>query len=417
MTELGRTLLAGAESVQAARRKVREVALALGFPAVTATRIEIAVSELGREAARSGREPALLVSLAEGSHPGLALVFEAVEAGVVRPRAADLFDEVRSIEAAGGRRLRAFVALPGGVLAPDAAAVQRLRAIMARRSREELMNEVQATNAALRKHQEELETTVEHRTAALREAQKAADEANKAKSAFLANMSHELRTPLNAILGYSEMLQEELEDLGHDEFVDDLKKIHQAGEHLLALINDVLDLSKIEAGRMTVFREDVDVRELIDGVVNTIRPLVDKNGNSLLIDCGDDVGVIHTDMTKIRQTLFNLLSNASKFTERGEIRLAARRRNGAAGDALEIAVSDTGIGMSREQVKKLFQAFTQADSSTSRKYGGTGLGLAISRRFCRMLGGDLTVVSEADRGSTFTCSLPYDPPAAAADAE
>jgi signal transduction histidine kinase len=269
------------------------------------------------------------------------------------------------------------------------------------------MSEVQASNAALRKHREELEVTVEHRTAELRDAQKAADDANKAKSAFLANMSHELRTPLNAILGYSEMLWEEWEDLGHDEFVADIKKIHQAGEHLLALINDVLDLSKIEAGRMTIFREDVDVGELIQGVVSTIQPLVDKNANRLVVESDDSVGVIYTDQTKVRQTLFNLLSNASKFTEQGTITLRARRDVASDGEWLEMAVTDTGIGMTPAQVKKLFQAFSQADNSTSRKYGGTGLGLAISRRFCRMLGGDLTVVSSPGEGSTFTCRLPY----------
>ena len=408
--ELGQINLAGGESIRAARRKVHAIAMTLGFAPVAATRMQVAVSEICRRVALAGRDAMLDVSvMSNGIRPGIMLSFaSSAEPGGVLG-AGDTFDEFQTIRAEDGFRLRAFALLPDAAFEIDERISARLAGIMSERSREELMSEVQATNAALRKHKEELETTVEHRTAELRDAQKAADEANKAKSAFLANMSHELRTPLNAILGYSEMLEEEWDDLGHDEFVDDINKIHQAGEHLLALINDVLDLSKIEAGRMTIFREDVDVDELIGSVVNTIRPLVDKNGNTLNVECSSEVGVIYTDMTKVRQTLFNLLSNASKFTDKGEITLRADRVSTDGAQMLRIAVSDTGIGMTEEQTRKLFQAFSQADDSTSRKYGGTGLGLAISRRFCRMLGGDLTVTSEAGAGSTFTCTLPYDP--------
>jgi signal transduction histidine kinase len=402
-------LLGGGESIRAARRKIRDVALTLGFAPVTATRIQVAVSEISRRAAMNGREPMLSVRLVPSARrPGVAFCFETDGWSDGLPAAGAVFDEFRGADSEDGFELRGFLATPDADFEFDARVIERLKRIMAQRTREELMSEVQASNAALRQHQEELETTVEHRTAELRDAQKAADEANKAKSAFLANMSHELRTPLNAILGYSEMLWEEWEDLGHDEFVTDIKKIHQAGEHLLALINDVLDLSKIEAGRMTIFREDVDVRELIEGVVSTIQPLVDKNENRLVVECGEDVGAIYTDMTKVRQTLFNLLSNASKFTEKGQVTLRAERERVDESDWLHVAVSDTGIGMTPAQVKRLFQAFSQADNSTSRKYGGTGLGLAISRRFCRMLGGDLTVTSEEGQGSTFTCRLPYD---------
>ncbi len=237
-------------------------------------------------------------------------------------------------------------------------------------------------------------------------ARAAAEDANQAKSTFLANMSHELRTPMNAIIGYSEMLTEEAEDLGQDDFIPDLQKILAAGKHLLALINDVLDLSKIEAGKMTLFLEDVEVAALIDDVTATIQPLVDKNANRLIIDVDPEAGTLRADETKVRQTLFNLLSNASKFTHKGTITVTARRHRHEAGDWLAFLVADTGIGMSEAQMAKVFDEFTQADSSTTRKFGGTGLGLTISKKFCELMGGDLAVKSEEGRGTTFTVELP-----------
>jgi len=243
-------------------------------------------------------------------------------------------------------------------------------------------------------------------------------EANRAKSMFLANMSHELRTPLNAILGYSEMLQEEAEDLGQDEFVPDLQKINSAGKHLLALISDILDLSKIEAGRMDLFLETFDTATMIQDVATTIQPLIIKNNNTLKVRCADNLGMMQADLTKVRQIIFNLLSNASKFTERGTITLTVeKRKNEGEGinssvtmpltqEWLVFGVSDTGIGMTSAQMEKLFQEFTQADTSTTRKYGGTGLGLTISRRFCQMMGGEIEVESEPGQGSTFTVWLP-----------
>ncbi|MDQ5853033.1 MAG: PAS domain S-box protein, partial [Chloroflexota bacterium] len=218
-------------------------------------------------------------------------------------------------------------------------------------------------------------------------------EANRAKSAFLANMSHELRTPLNAIIGYSEMLQEEAEELGQKDFIPDLKKILDAGRHLLALINDILDLSKVEAGKMALYLESFDTTHMIQDVVNTVQPLVAKNDNTLVVRCAEDVGSMRTDLTKVRQTLFNLLSNAAKFTEHGVITLEVTRESDGA-DWIIFRVSDSGIGMAPEQLGKLFQPFTQADTSTTRNYGGTGLGLAITRHFCQMMGGDITVASE-----------------------
>ena len=242
--------------------------------------------------------------------------------------------------------------------------------------------------------------------AALRGAKEAAETANRAKSRFLANMSHELRTPLNAIIGYSEMLQEEAEDMALDDFIPDLNKIQTAGKHLLALISDVLDLSKIEAGRMDLYLETFDVAGTIQDIVDTIRPVIEENETVLVLHCADNLGKMHADLTKTRQALFNLLSNAGKFTRSGQVTLAVTREPQPQTDQLVFQVTDTGIGMSPEQVENLFDAFTQADASTTRKYGGTWLGLAISQRFCQMMGGGIIVQSELGRGSTFTIRLP-----------
>ena len=245
-----------------------------------------------------------------------------------------------------------------------------------------------------------------HDISELSEARREAEGANRAKSQFLANMSHELRTPLNAIIGYSEMLQEEAADAGVESFVADLGKIQTAGRHLLALINDVLDLSKVEAGKMEFTPETFDLRETVEAVATTVRPLVEKNKNRMTLRIAADVGAMHADLTRVRQVLLNLLSNASKFTENGTIDLEVQRTHGDVTDWITFRVTDSGIGMTAEQMTRLFETFSQADATTARRFGGTGLGLAISRRISQRMGGDITVESRFGEGSTFTVRLP-----------
>jgi signal transduction histidine kinase len=279
-----------------------------------------------------------------------------------------------------------------------------------------IIQDFQESQQIVQRKSEELEIALTH----LQElqmitenAKMMAEEANRTKSSFLANMSHELRTPLNAIIGYSEILAEDAQDNGQMEVVQDLGKIQGAGKHLLSLINDILDLSKIESGKMELYLETVNIPQLLQEIIDTIRPVCEKNNNQLLVDCEDDVKFILGDLTKIRQSLFNLLSNASKFTSCGQISLKVSRdattQSTVESDAkamIRFVVTDTGIGIKPEQIAKLFQPFSQADSSTTRKYGGTGLGLAITKEFAKMMGGDIQVTSESGHGSVFTLQIP-----------
>jgi len=242
----------------------------------------------------------------------------------------------------------------------------------------------------------------------LAQAREAADAANHAKSAFLANMSHELRTPMNAILGYSEMLMEDAVDEGNEESAADLQKIHSAGKHLLALINDVLDLAKVEAGKMDVHLERFSLRPMLEEVATTVDTLVKKNDNRLRLEVDPSLGEMRADITKVRQALFNLLSNAAKFTHQGEIGLRVRAVQEEGVNWVLMSVSDSGIGIPPEKLGHVFEEFSQAEESTSRNYGGTGLGLPISRRFCQMMGGDILVESTPGEGSTFTIRLPLE---------
>lgn len=233
-----------------------------------------------------------------------------------------------------------------------------------------------------------------------------AEKANQAKSDFLANMSHELRTPLNAIIGYSEMLEEDAEDIGQEDFIPELQKIQGAGKHLLGLINDVLDLSKVEAGHMEMYLETFSIMSLLQDVASTMQPVIIKNNNNLKIQCDTNIDDMYADEVKVRQSLFNLLSNASKFTKNGTITISAKPEDTDNGSWINFQIKDTGIGMMPEQLKKIFNAFAQADSSTTRKYGGTGLGLTITKRFVQMMGGTVQVKSEVGSGTTFTIRIP-----------
>ncbi|MBW2287870.1 MAG: response regulator [Deltaproteobacteria bacterium] len=408
MIELGQIRLQHRTSVYDARDKIRSLANALGYDTIEVTRLATAVSEAARELRRSGREPRIAVGLAmDSSPPQLVLDFESHGKAPQLIGLAGFFDGLSRKSAEGGvQGLRALKQLPKPSFEVTDAFVAEQRGRIQNLSREELMAEIQQKNRELEQHSAELETTVAQRTVELKQAMEAAEDASRAKSGFLANMSHELRTPMNAIIGYSEMLMEDAEDDGNEEVVGDLKKIHSAGTHLLSLINDVLDLSKVESGKMDLYLETFEIAPMVDGVVATIDTLVKKNGNRLRVEVDPSLGEMRADLTKVRQALFNLLSNAAKFTHEGEIGIEVQAEQVDDSDWVRMSVSDSGIGIPPEKIDHVFEEFSQADETTTRDYGGTGLGLAISRRFCQMMGGDITLRSSVGEGSTFTIMLP-----------
>jgi len=279
-----------------------------------------------------------------------------------------------------------------------------------------MLSEIQQRDKALQRANDELKTRtteleaeiIHHKRTQeeLLKAKYAAEDASRAKSAFLANMSHELRTPLNAIIGYSEMLEEEIQDSGRVGNVEDLQKIQAAGKHLLSLINDVLDLSKIEAGKMGLHLETFDVSPMIEEMITTLQPAVAKNANTLQVHLAEEVGMMRADVTKVRQILFNLLSNACKFTDRGTVSVNVEQIKVEDRDWIQFQVRDNGIGISAKQKENLFQEFAQADASIARRYGGTGLGLAITHRFVQLMRGHIWVESEVGQGAAFTVRLP-----------
>jgi signal transduction histidine kinase/CheY-like chemotaxis protein len=396
VTDLGRIALRDQASIFDARRKVRALASALGFPAVEATRLGIGTSEAVRVLLAAGGDPAIEVTLLDDA---LQLAFTRNGAAPDLTALGVFFDRFDTTTIAGRARVRATKRLPGRSFSADPGFLAEQRKRIEQRTREQLVEELQ-------EHSARLEETVAQRTAELKGAMEAAEEASNAKSSFLANMSHELRTPMNAIIGYSEMLMEDAEDSGNEDAVEDLKKIHAAGKHLLSLINDVLDLSKIEAGRMDLFLETFDVGTMIGEVVSTIDALIAKNANELVLDIDASLTKMHADLTKIRQGLFNLLSNAAKFTHEGTVTLRVTREQEDGAEWAVFSVRDSGIGIPPEKVDHVFEEFSQADESTTRNFGGTGLGLAITKRFCQMMGGDVTLESEVGAGSCFTIRVP-----------
>jgi signal transduction histidine kinase/DNA-binding response OmpR family regulator len=406
MIELGHIRLQHSAAVCDARNKVRHLATALGYDAIETTRLAIAVSEASRKLRRNGHEARIMLALAMDQTPQqLVLDLECRGEAPDLIGLAGFFDTSHARTANGFQGTRAFKQLPKQ-FDPTDDFISEQRARIQNLSREELMEEIQQKNSELEQHSAGLEQTVARRTEELKLAMEAAEDASRAKSGFLANMSHELRTPMNAIIGYSEMLTEDAEEDGNQSAVDDLQKIHSAGTHLLSLINDVLDLSKIESGKMEVFLETFEVGSLVEGVVSTMDALVKKNGNRLEVEVDPALGDMHADITKVRQALFNLLSNAAKFTHEGEIRLRVHGEQIDASPWICMAVSDSGIGIPPEKIEHVFEEFSQADDSTTRDYGGTGLGLPISRRFCEMMGGEISVESVIGEGSTFSIRLP-----------
>ncbi|MCH8080664.1 MAG: response regulator [Proteobacteria bacterium] len=414
MIELGNIQLLQGIPIGDISSKILVLSDALDFDSIESTRLATATSEMARKLRQDNTKCSISVGLSiEENRVGLILQFISENQITDSKFLEIIFDKVSPVHSADGKcnYLEAFKLLTDQNLKLTDTFIENLRSQISQQSREELMIEIQANNKKLEKHRAELEKTVQARTEQLNVAVESAQAANKAKSQFLANMSHELRTPLNAIIGYSEMLWDETKDNKElKTFSDDLQKIQGAGRHLLGMINDILDLSKIEAGRLDLLVEPFSVADLLNEVTDTAQPLVEKRDNTLEVVSDGELGEMEGDLVKVRQVLFNLLSNAAKFTEHGNITLEASRETTDDRDWLRFAVSDTGIGMNSEQLGRVFEEFSQADRSTTRNYGGTGLGLAISRKLCQLMQGDISVKSVPGEGSTFTVRLPAQVP-------
>lgn len=414
LTRVGDLTIHSVEAIASLRRRIAGAFRLSGFSEVDSTRVAVTVSEIGRRMLSANSNSAISVYLSgTDTIDGLALSFPDIQNVAAILHGCGYFDQLSRNGNEQPASVSALKNVRGRSVALDALKLAQIKDLLSRQSRAELTGELRTKNQELEVHQANLERTVAERTSKLSqaneqlaEAREKAENASKTKSAFLANMSHELRTPMNAIIGYSEMLSEDAEDAGLDDMLADLKKINGAGKHLLSLINDVLDLSKIEAGKMELFLETFPVVEMANDVANTALSLIEKNNNKLELAIAEDVGEMHADMTKMRQVLFNLISNAAKFTKEGTITLEATREMRDKLPWLRITVSDTGIGIPENKIDHIFQEFTQVDDSTTKNYGGTGLGLALTTRFCKMMGGSIKVESEVGVGSNFVITLP-----------
>ncbi len=398
MTILGNLRISNEASLLEGRNKLREVGLALGARPIHAARLAAGGSELLRMLLREFPDCQVQVELAHIGEAELRLTFPASTASL------GVLADVFTLRKTQDRSSTALACRLPGVQAPDDKTLSRIREIFERKNRDELMAEVQEQNLALAEHQESLEHTVEERTQQLSAAMQAANDANKAKGDFLANMSHEIRTPMNAIIGLTDLcLRTDLSDKQRDY----LQKVLNSGHALLGIINDILDFSKIEAGKLDIESIEFDIDQVLDNLATVANVKAQEKGLELLFRRDPKIPtVLVGDPLRLGQILINLTNNAVKFTEKGQILVEMALGGNADGEVtIEFEVRDTGIGMTDEQVAKLFQSFSQADTSTTRKYGGTGLGLAISKQLVELMGGDIGVDSEPGVGSTFFFSV------------